>query len=348
MTRLAAIPLFGAALTLAAFGVIRGVMPAGPGAGTRIVLAIAPPVDEDARAMAEHVVRARVEDQAGATRVVPAGDQLVVELGDTDPASVGDIEALLSRTAKLELHLVIADEAWPAADHVARDPRAHDAGIRVASGALVADDREAELAVADADAIGCRGRTEDGKRRCRVRGDRVLATYLASVPALAVPPGRTLAFGRSGDHTWTAYLLDDSALVRGPEIRHVELGDHGVIVDLTADAARRVAGQSTTRAGAPLAVVLDGVVHGVVPLPVARPEPALHLHTSGATEDGALRAASQLVDVIEAGAAHALTVTRTTRFTRATGFLPRAWPFLASALACVLVGLGLVLRRRRG
>src|SRR3569623_2010610 len=174
MTKLAAIPLLGVGLTLAGFGVIRGAMDAGPGAGTRLVLGIAPPVDEDVREMAVHIAKERVEEKGAETRVVPAGDRIVVELD-------------------------------------ANDEQAKRLGIHVAMGALLAEDRENELPVAEADAIGCRGREEDGKRHCIVRGDHILAAYLAAIPALAVPHGQTLAYGRADEirpHAWRTYLLD--------------------------------------------------------------------------------------------------------------------------------------------
>ncbi|HET9986900.1 MAG TPA: hypothetical protein VFQ65_00230, partial [Kofleriaceae bacterium] len=212
MTKFAAIPLLGVGLTLGAFGVIRGAMNPGPAAGVRLVLNIAPPVSEDARAMAAEVVKDRVEEKGADTRVVPAGDRIVVELGTTDANNVGEITALLQRTAKVELHVVMPDDSWPAADYVKSDQHANAMGIRVENGAVVADDHESELAVADADAIGCRGREEDGKRHCVVRGDHVLATYLATIPALAVPHGRTIAYGRAGERSWRAYVLDDVVL----------------------------------------------------------------------------------------------------------------------------------------
>lgn len=351
MTKFAAIPLLGVGLTLGAFGVIRGVTNPGPGAGVRLVLGIAPPVDADAREMALHIAKARVEEKGVETRVVPAGDQIVVELGTTDDEIVHETTALLGRTAKVELHVVLPNDAWPAADYVASDDQAKRLGIHVAQGALVAEDCEADLPSADADAIGCRGREEGGKRHCIVRGDHVLATYLATIPALAVPHGQLLAYGRADEiraHAWRTYLLDEVVLVSGPEIRHVEIGDGGVIVDLTAEAARRVVATASTRPGAPIATVLDGKVKQVEPLPADTREPTLHLRTTataGKLEDDAIRDALDLQAVLEAGAAHGLNVIASTPFTRATGFLPRAWPFLALALISLVAGW-FVWRRR--
>ncbi|HET9991897.1 MAG TPA: hypothetical protein VFQ65_25385, partial [Kofleriaceae bacterium] len=119
----------------------------------------------------------------------------------------------------------------------------------------------------------------------------------------------------------------------------------GVIAELTAEAARRVAAQASTRAGQPIAVVLDGKVKAEVPLPPPAPEPVLHLKTSGATEDDKIREAFDLKSVLEAGAVHPLSVASSTPFTRTVGFFPRAWLFLALALVSLVAG-GFVWGRR--
>jgi hypothetical protein len=94
--------------------------------------------------------------------------------------------------------------------------------------------------------------------------------------------------------------------------------------------------------------VLDGTVKALAPLPAETQAPTLHLRTtavSGKLEETAIRDAIDLRAVLEAGAAHQLSVIASTPFTRATEFLPRAWPFLALALAS-LAGAWLVWRRR--
>lgn len=351
MTRFVAIPLLGVGLTLGAFGVIRGAMNPGPASGVRLVLGIAPPVDDDARDMAVHIAKDRVEEKGAETRVVAAGNELVVEIGDLDPAMVSETTALLTRTANVELHVVMPNDSWPAADYVATDGLAKTIGIHAAEGALLAEDRESDLPIADADAIGCQGREEDGKRHCVVRGDHILATYLAAIPALAVPKGRVLAYGRAEairPGAWRTYLLDDVVLVAGSEIRRVTLGDGGVILDLSTEASRRVVATASARPGAPIATVLDGTVKALAPLPGDTREPTLHLRTTavaGKLEETAVRDAIELKSVLEAGAAHKLNVIASTPFTRATGFLPRAWIFLVLALISLIAGW-FVWRRR--
>ena len=137
-------------------------------------------------------------------------------------------------------------------------------------------------------------------------------------------------------------------LAAGPELRHVELGDGGVIIQLTDEAARRVVATASTRPGVPIATVLDGLVKKVEPLPAETAAPTLHLRTTataGLLEDDAIRDAMELQSMLEAGAAHELNVISSTPFTRAIGFLPRAWPFLALALISLVAGW-FVWRRR--
>jgi hypothetical protein len=336
MSRLAAIPLVGAALTLAAFGIVRGVRPSGPASGTRLVVQISPPVDDASREIAEAVVRDRVQGMA--KKIVVAGDQLVVEIGDDE--LIAEITAILERTASLELHLVEVTNPW-LAEHVVTaeaDPHARDAGIRVDHGALVADDRETTLAVADADAAGCHGPEQDGHRACLVTGGRALAGYLG-----APTVGTQLAFGRTSEHTWQAYALDPEVVLDGHTVVRAEVAAGGVDIDPTG--ARRLADLGRAHVGAPLAIVLDGKVRIVTVAPPPGERPVLHVATPGATEDAAIGAALDLVAIVDAGAVHALHVVSATAFTRAVGFVPRAWPFLALALAS-LVGAGWLARRR--
>ena len=109
--RLAALMIAVIGLGSAAFGVVRGLSATGPASGVRMIVSIAPPVDDAAREMAEHVATARVDEKGMATRVVPAGDKLVVELGD-DAGNAAEVAALLERTGKLEVHAVDAASPW--------------------------------------------------------------------------------------------------------------------------------------------------------------------------------------------------------------------------------------------
>lgn len=306
--RLVALVLLSFAVGVSIFGTVRGLAVTGPGHGVRLVATIAPPVTDDVRTMVEHVVRDRLDEPRMLTWAVTAGDQLVVELGDDDPIAA-ETAALLQRAPKLELHAVDATSPWLAqvAAYVAADREA--GGIRVVAGAPVAGQREA------------------------------LAAYIAGLaardPALAAPLDRVIAYGRI-DATWRPYVLERASLVDPRTIVRAEITAGGVAVD-TADAAH-------LKLGAPVAFVLDDMVYFV-----ARPDrvdaAAFHVSTSGEDEDAAIRAATDLVAVIETGAAHPLHVTRKETFSRATGFVPRAWPFFAIGVVLAISGL-LVWRRR--
>ena len=129
---------------------------------------------------------------------------------------------------------------------------------------------------------------------------------------------------------------DGTTLLAGDRIAGAQVASGGVKVDLRAPAS--------IPTGARLAFVLDGKEKAVATVDHVAPTD-FHVRTDGATEDAALRAAVELVPVIEAGAVPALQVTERTPFTRATGFLPRAWPFFAIGGAMLLVAAFVAFRR---
>jgi hypothetical protein len=310
------------------FGVVRGLSKTGPAHGVRMVVTIAPPVDAAVIAMAEHVVESRLGEKGMETRVNAAGEMLVVELGETDEQIVNDEVALLERTGKLEVHVLDEKNPWLGriATVAATDPAARAAGIRVDGGMLVASDQRNELSVADADAIGCTGRVgDDGKRHCVQRGADLLVTYVSGLEA--PPADRIIAYGRVGAD-WRPYVLERDIVLDGSAIHRAEVFAGGVAIE--ADAPR-------VKPKMTLAFVLDGKVHGIATTDIAEP-PKLHVLTSGKNEDAAIDAALELVEVIDAGAAHPLHVTHRMTFDRATGFLPRAWPFFAAGGVLLLVG----------
>ncbi len=137
--RLASLPVIATALGLAAFGVIRGVSSPHPASGTRMSVAIEGPVDDVTRQLVTRIVEERIDDTLG-TRIIPAGDRLVVEVGTTDPELASQIAALLERRGTVELRtlepaqLVVAGSAIRGADTDAtgvaiqlRQPRAETA-----------------------------------------------------------------------------------------------------------------------------------------------------------------------------------------------------------------------------
>lgn len=227
--RLVALPLAGVALTILAFGVIRGAISTGPAHGKRLIVAIEPPVDDAARKIATHVVQARLGDKGLPLHIVPAGDRLVVEIGSDDAEVVGELAQLLERTAKLEV-------------------RAGDSSF-------------------DGRAI----------RRAEVLGDGVAIEVDEEGRLARIAPGTQVAFA------------------------------------------------------------LDGVVRMGVPDRVLHTE--LHVRPNADTTP------KQLVDLVEAGAVHPLHVRSQESFSRATGFFPRAWPFLA--IGAVLLVVVAILARRR-
>lgn len=309
--RLVALLLLAFAVGASILGTVRGLADAGPGSGFRIVATIAPPVTDAAREMVEHNVQHVLDNLGIPTRRVVAGDRLVVELGTDDDVIAGELAARLQRTRKLELHAVDPDNAWLARVAAFAAADRESGGIRVVSGVPVAAKRE------------------------------VLAAYLADLaarePALAAPPDRVIAYGRVDERTderirdtWRPYVLERASLVDPRTIVLAEITAGGVVVDTTV--------APHLERGVPVAFVLDDVVEFV-----GRPDwvdaTAFHVSTPGADEDAMIRAAIVLRAVVETGAAPPLHVVRQEAFSRATGFVPRAWPFLAVGVVLAIAAL---------
>ncbi len=329
--RFAALFLAVMALGLIVFGVIRGISKTGPAHGVRLVVAIEAPVDDAQRELAQHVVETRFDDGSDRLRVVPAGDQLVVEIGDVDLDTARRMGELLERRGTFELHAVAVGSSWlhTLVSVASVDPSAAAAGVRAEENGLVADDRESKLPIADADAIGCTGRVTDGKRRCVRRGDAVLAAFVAAHASKFSEPDRMLAYGRIGEtHTWRTYVLERKVLLDGRAIRSAKTAYDHVVIE-----ADQPVG---TLLGVRIAVVFEGVVR-FVSTPDQVTGTQLHVPTPGRTEDETFIFATELASMAEAGAVHPLQVRSHDTFSRATGFMPRAWPFLAAALVLLMV-----------
>jgi hypothetical protein len=340
-----ALPLAAAALGLLTFGVIRGVSDPGPASGERLAIAIDPPVDAAQLAMAHHVVSNRVEERGAETRVVRAGDGYVVELGTDSTEIVDSCVALIERTAPLELHALDTASAWPSkvAARAANDPVAQALGIRVEDGTLVAEG--GELAVEEVEPTDCfGGRPLPDKRTCSVTGDRALARYVERTakadPSLAPPEDRLVVSGRPGEERdWHLYVLEPDVVLDGRAIRSARLELHGLQLELSTP-------PKGIRPGVPVAFVLESHVAGVATAARVMSQ-LLAVETSGRDDDAAFAAAHHLRDVVEIGALHPLHVVRREHFERATGFLPRAWPFLAIGAAFAIAAACVLLLRRR-
>ncbi len=247
--KVAAIVLLATALTLAAFGIARGVMSAGPAHGTRMIVTIDPPVDRDVLELAEHSVHARLDDKDARPRIIASGGRIVIEVAEDDPANVNLIAALLERSAKLELHA-------------------------------------------------------------------------STGPA----------------------TFDPAPLLDGRSIRRAGVFEGGVAIDVREASA--LAPLASLRPGTPLAFVLDGRA-AFVGAPDRIVGTELHVPTPGTNEDQAIAHANELIAMIEAGAAHPMHVVQRDPFTRATGFVPRALPFLIAAGVVALIAAAFALRRRK-
>lgn len=164
-------------------------------------------------------------------------------------------------------------------------------------------------------------------------GDRVVVELGVEDPELVTP----LVWGIERHPTLEVRGPDGTTVLTGAGIAGAAVSGGGVKIDLRAPVS--------VASGAKLMFVLDGKVKAEVPVDHVAPTD-LHVQTTGATEDDAIEAATELTAAIEAGAAPALHVTERTPFSRATGFLPRAWPFFA-VCAVMLLAAAFIARKRR-
>jgi preprotein translocase subunit SecD len=312
-----------AAVAVLALGAVRTARRIGPASGIRLVFAIEAPVDAAALRMARHVAYERVSEKSADVAVKIDGDQIVAELGESDPEFVDGIAALLMRTARLELHLVDTESDWIArvAAYATTDPETRHAGIRV-EGALL------------------------------IGPSSGLAEYLdklaARDPAFAPPASRALAYGHvhADSPEWRVYLLDRGVVIDGRSIVSVRYafdttGTTAVAVALDPRGAKAVAELSRAVAGKPFAFTLDGTVHFVGPVPPATTGPTMTIDLPGTDEKEQFRAAFDLSAVLEAGAVHPLQLVRKEPFTDEPA---RWWPYLLAAF--VLAALAVFAWRR--
>ena len=118
---------------IAVFGVVRGLSSSGPAHGTRLILTTA----GGDITLAHETAALRVEEKGAPTRVIAAGDRIVVELGTDDPQLVAEDAALLERTAHVELRDAEHPESPPVDAHALRHIAADDHGVTIdSSGAL--------------------------------------------------------------------------------------------------------------------------------------------------------------------------------------------------------------------
>lgn len=223
----------------------------------RIELAFAPECDAPAERFVESI-RERVRERGTEVDVVVRGAQLIVELPtSSDDAVIADMQAIVERTAKLDIEIVDSGSPYMqyVVEHAANDTRALGAGI-----AGMTEHWQPPIGV---------GRTD-----YHLRGpDRTtVASYIAELaaadPRFAVPDDRALGLLHTQDG-WRSYLL-----VRGDVLAPAGIADvRGsysarydtplVEVGVTPEGERTFGEISQRVVGDKIAFLLDGNIKNV-------------------------------------------------------------------------------------
>jgi len=126
-------------------------------------------------------------------------------------------------------------------------------------------------------------------------------------------------------------IASGPATVDARSLRRIDLVEQGVAIEAAAPVPFTI--------GQPITFSIDGKVRFT-----ASPD-----HVDGAAFHVPMPSVEQAMDLrslLVAGAAHAMHVLRREPFSRATGFVPRAWPFLAAG-AVLLAAAALAGRKQR-
>jgi len=159
-------------------------------------------------------------------------------------------------------------------------------------------------------------------------GDQIVVELGTDDPALIANEAELL---ERTAHVELRDVEHPEAMLEGHAIQRVTADDHGVTIEARETLPFKVHAEVT--------FALDGKIKLA-----ATPD-----HVDGATIHvpiASLRQADDLRALLVAGAAPAMHVVSKQPFTRATGFVPRAWPFLAIGGVLLAIGAVIGLRKR--
>jgi preprotein translocase subunit SecD len=283
------------------------------------------------------VLRPRLDEMGAGVALERRDDKLVIELPiDTDAEFVGMMQELALRTATVEMKVVDDDSPYMAEQfkHVASDPDAAAMGIRAESDRgqagprerhscwLRADDRDADVTVDDARAMGCvvrASKIDDGKVSCRVTGRKVIETYLAKLakqdPTFAIPGDRQVGFelvASRHDRTdkpryWRTYYLEREAGLTGASIANVSRAFDPdvvfpvVVIDFTSEGAKRFEELTARIIGKQLATILDDKVKSTVVINAPLHGSRASIKMDG-SDDDSVTERDELVEILRIGA----------------------------------------------
>jgi len=226
----------------------------------RVSSAYADSIKKSALTNAVATIRERINEKGVAEpTVVEKGDEILVELPGIDEDVINETRDIIARTAKLEFKVVddgseymkrlFAHVGSEGKEGKPTDPdaikedinaeidqwRPEEGGGNHVDYYLIAHDREEDVTIAEAKAMGCinknnRTKVEAGKMRCNVTGRKVIERYLKALiakdPSFKVPDDHQIGFelnepspeAKDKRPYWRTYYLDRAVRLTGSGI----------------------------------------------------------------------------------------------------------------------------------
>jgi len=226
----------------------------------RVSSVYADSIKKSALTNAVATIRERINEKGVAEpTVVEKGDEILVELPGIDEDVINETRDIIARTAKLEFKVVDdgsdymkrlfahvgseGKEGKPTDPEAIREDinaeidqwRPEEGGGNHVDYYLIAHDREEDVTVAEAKAMGCinknnRTKVEAGKMRCNVTGRKVIERYLKALvekdPSFKIPDDHQIGYelnepspeAKDKRTYWRTYYLDRAVRLTGSGI----------------------------------------------------------------------------------------------------------------------------------
>jgi preprotein translocase subunit SecD len=310
----------------------------------RISSKFADDIRKKALSQAVRTVRERIDERGVAEpTVIQKDEQIIVELPGIGKDATEHVRELIARTAKLEFKIVDDNSAVMKAifSHVGsvsnpQDPVAIDQGIKAYADSwthdksgkefvdyfLTASDRDEPVAVADAEAQGCKiENVSNGTVRCNVSGRKVLERYLAQLatdnPEMVVPDDRQISFELTYPNQdsdtgqklpyYRTYYLDRAVRLTGSAVSNAVVSYDSntlrpeVIVEFNRYGGRLFGDLTSGNVGKKMAIILDEKVQSAPVIQSAIRQGRSNITMGGSSAKEQERSAQDLVNVLKTG-----------------------------------------------